>query len=61
MAGADDKMIRASMNYDNYKKYESNDSVTDYKNFKGRNHLFFEHPQWKEEADFILYWLQQIQ
>lgn len=61
VAGAEDKMIQASMNYNNYKKYESEDSITGYKKFKERNHLFFEHPQWKEEADFILYWLQQIQ
>jgi pimeloyl-ACP methyl ester carboxylesterase len=61
LAGSEDKLIRATINYNNYKKYESNESVTDYKNFKGRNHLFFEHPKWKEEADFILYWLLQLQ
>jgi pimeloyl-ACP methyl ester carboxylesterase len=61
LAGAEDKMIRPSMNYRNYKKYDSEDSITGYKNFKGRNHLFFEHPQWKEEADYILSWLQRIQ
>lgn len=49
------------MNYSNYKKYGSEDSITDYKLFKGRNHLFFKYPQWKAEADFILGWLQQIQ
>ncbi len=60
IAGSEDKMIKASMNYINYKKYESEDSITGYRKFKGRNHLLFEHPQWKEEADFILYWLLQI-
>jgi len=61
VAGSEDKMIHPSMNYSNFKRYESEDSITGYKKFTGRNHLFFEHPQWKEEADFILCWLQQLQ
>jgi pimeloyl-ACP methyl ester carboxylesterase len=60
LSGSEDKLIQASMNYSNYKKYESYDSVTGYKNFKGRNHLVFEHTEWKEEVEFILYWLQGL-
>jgi hypothetical protein len=61
IAGAEDNMIRPSMNYNNYKKYGWGDSFTGYKKFRGRNHLFFEHHQWKDEADFVVDWLQQIQ
>jgi pimeloyl-ACP methyl ester carboxylesterase len=61
IAGAEDKLIRPSMNHNNYKKYGLGDSFTGYKKSKGRNHLFFEHHQWKDEADFVVEWLQQIQ
>jgi pimeloyl-ACP methyl ester carboxylesterase len=59
-SGSHDQIIPASLNYDNYKKYKMSNSITDYKEFKGRNHLVFGQSAWKEEADFILYWLQGI-
>jgi len=60
ISGSQDKIIRSSLNYDNYSKYEIKSSITDYREFKGRNHLVFDHPAWKENADFILYWLEGI-
>jgi pimeloyl-ACP methyl ester carboxylesterase len=59
LSGSGDKMIPASLNYKNYNKYKSGTSITGYKNFQGRNHLFFDHPEWIEEADFMLHWLQR--
>ncbi len=60
ISGSRDKIIPASLNFDNYEKYKLSNSIMDYKDFKDRNHLVFGHPAWKEEADFILYWLQGI-
>jgi pimeloyl-ACP methyl ester carboxylesterase len=57
-SGGRDQIIPSLLNYNNYKKYKPSDSIIDYKNFKDHNHLVFDHPAWKEEADFILYWLQ---
>jgi pimeloyl-ACP methyl ester carboxylesterase len=59
-SGSNDKLIPASLNYSNYKKYASDISNTDYKEFKNHTHLVFDDPAWRKEADFILYWLQGI-
>jgi pimeloyl-ACP methyl ester carboxylesterase len=60
ISGSDDRIIPASLNYDNYKRYKMGNSVTGYRDFKSSNHLVFDQPAWKEEADFILYWLQDM-
>ncbi|MGC4100929.1 alpha/beta hydrolase [Ferruginibacter sp.] len=56
-SGSVDHSIPASLNYANYKKYKKNSSVTDYKEFKGRNHFVLGQPTWKEDADYILEWI----
>jgi pimeloyl-ACP methyl ester carboxylesterase len=57
-SGSTDHTIPASLNYSNYKKYKNSQSVTDYKEFKGRNHFVLGQPTWKEDADYILNWLE---
>ncbi len=59
-SGANDKLIPPSINYNNYKRYKKDISITHYKEFKGRNHFVLGQPTWIEDADFILYWLQGI-
>jgi alpha-beta hydrolase superfamily lysophospholipase len=59
-SGSDDHTIPASLNYANYKKYKTSNSVTDYAMFKGRNHFVLGQPTWKEDADFILDWLNKL-
>lgn len=59
ISGSMDHSIPSSLNYANYKKYKDSRSVTDYKEFKDRNHLVLAQPSWKETADFILNWLKQ--
>ena len=61
ISGTTDNFIPASLNYSNYKKYTNNDSVVDYKEFKGRNHFVLGQPTWKEEADYILQWIKKNQ
>jgi alpha-beta hydrolase superfamily lysophospholipase len=57
IASKADNIIPASLNYRNFKRYRNNQSVTDYKEFEGRNHYVLGLPTWKEEADYILDWL----
>jgi len=59
-SGTDDHTIPSSLNYSNYKKYKKSNSVTDYKEFKGRNHFVLGQPTWKEDADYILNWLGNL-
>jgi pimeloyl-ACP methyl ester carboxylesterase len=60
ISGSADRFIPASLNYSNYKKYTHAASVTDYQEFKGRNHFVLGQPGWQENADFILNWLAKI-
>lgn len=59
-SGSRDSMVPKSIVVDNYKSYRGSNSITDYKNFIGHNHLPFEQQPFEEEADFVLYWLHGI-
>lgn len=59
MSGSEDNIIPASLNYTNFKKYRTPGSVTDYREFPGRNHYVLGQPTWKENADYLLDWLEQ--
>lgn len=59
-SGTNDRLIPAELNYCNYKKYLASGSVTDYKVFRGHNHLVFEAPAFRREAESILHWLGEI-
>lgn len=58
-SGSTDTIIPAHLNNRNYKKYEQNGSVLEYKEFPGRNHFVVGLPTWKEDADYILEWLSK--
>lgn len=59
VAGNKDHIMPASLNYKNYKKYKNNGSITNYKEFEGKNHYVLGLPTWKEEADYILNWIEK--
>lgn len=60
-AGTEGTIIPAHLNRRNYKKYKKdNGSITDYKEFAGRNHFVLGQKTWKEDADYILEWLQRL-
>ena len=59
-SGSWDRMVPSAIVAANYKRYRGSNSITDYKDFKGLNHLPFERQAFEEEADFVLYWLQGI-
>lgn len=60
VSGSTDNFIPASLNYSNYKKYKDTNSVTDYKEFKGRNHFVLGQPTWKEDATYINEWIEKL-
>jgi pimeloyl-ACP methyl ester carboxylesterase len=57
-SGSIDNIIPPHLNHRNYEKYEKNDSILDYKEFPGRNHFVLGQPTWKEDADYIINWLE---
>lgn len=60
ISGTADHTIPASLNYDNYRKYKSSGSVTEYKKFAGRTHYVLGQEGWQQVADYCLEWLQTL-
>ncbi len=57
-SGSIDNILPPSLNIRNYKAYKKdNGSITEYKEFEGRNHYVLGQSTWKEDADYILDWL----
>ena len=59
IAGSADHLIPASLNRTNYARYKAADSVTDFKEFAGRNHFIVGQNNWEEVASYILSWLNE--
>lgn len=59
-SGDKDHILPASLNFRNFKRYkQDNGSITEYKEFKNRNHFVLGQESWKEDADYILTWLNK--
>jgi len=58
-SGSIDNIIPPHLNYRNYKRYKSNGSVLEYKEFPGRNHNLLGQPGWQGDADYILNWISK--
>jgi len=56
-AGSEDHIIPASLNRTNHAKYRHPASITDFKEFKGRDHFVIGETGWEEVADYVLDWL----
>jgi pimeloyl-ACP methyl ester carboxylesterase len=61
IAGGNDNIIPPDLNEKNYRKYKSNGSITDFKQFPGRNHFIIGQKGWEEVADYCLEWLAKQQ
>ncbi|MEH6682596.1 MAG: alpha/beta hydrolase [Sediminicola sp.] len=57
ISGSTDHIMPASLNYSNYKRYKNTDSITEYKEFEGKNHFVLGLPSWKDEAEFSRNWI----
>jgi pimeloyl-ACP methyl ester carboxylesterase len=60
IAGEKDHIVPASLNRKNFEAYKDCNSITHYKEFKGRSHYTCGEPGWQNVADFILNWLNKI-
>lgn len=58
-AGEKDHIIPASLNRSNYNKYQGT-SITDFKEFVGRDHFVIGEKGWEEVADYSLAWLEKV-
>jgi len=59
IAGGADHIIPASLTKTNYEKYKAGPSITDFKEFAGRNHFLLGQKGWEEVADYVLGWLNK--
>jgi pimeloyl-ACP methyl ester carboxylesterase len=59
-AGEKDHIVPASLNRSNLAKYQI-PSVTDFKEFAGRDHFLIGSRGWEEIADYCLEWLGKIE
>jgi pimeloyl-ACP methyl ester carboxylesterase len=57
-SGSIDTITPAHLNRRNYNRYLKDGSVVEYKEFEGRNHFVLGQPTWREDADYILQWLE---
>ena len=58
-AGGRDHIVPASLNRSNHKRYQGA-SLTDFKEFSGRDHFFVGETGWEELADYCLAWLERV-
>lgn len=59
--GTEGTIIPAHLTRRIYKRYKKdNYSIIEYKEFSGRNHFVLGQITWKEDADYILDWLQRV-
>jgi pimeloyl-ACP methyl ester carboxylesterase len=61
IAGEKDHIVPASLNKTNYNRYKGSPSVTDFKQFAGRDHFGMGERGWEELADYTLAWLEKIE
>lgn len=58
-AGELDRAIPASMNKDNFAKYQGSKAVTAFKEFPGRTHWVIKMQGWEEVAGYAIDWVEQ--
>ncbi len=58
-AGEKDHFVPTSLNRLNYKRYKG-PSVTEFKEFAGRDHFVIGGRGWEEVADYCLEWIEKI-
>ena len=59
IAGGSDHIIPAGLNKANAEKYRNSDSVTDFHEFEGRDHLTIVEAGWETVADFVANWIDE--
>jgi hypothetical protein len=61
IAGEKDNIMPASLNRRNYRSYKHSSSITEFKEFAGRDHYsVIGGKRWEEVADFALTWAKRV-
>jgi pimeloyl-ACP methyl ester carboxylesterase len=60
IAGVQDRVTPASLNFNNFARYRQRGSITDFRAFDGQDHFVIVEPGWQEVADFVAYWLEKL-
>jgi pimeloyl-ACP methyl ester carboxylesterase len=58
LAGDKDHCVPAALNLTTWKRYQKNNSGTEYHVMPGRNHFVLGQPTWQQDAEFIYNWLK---
>ncbi len=61
IAGSEDHIEPASVNFSNFKKYKDSKALTEFKEFSGRSHLIIAQDGWQEVAEFAIDWAEKAQ
>jgi len=59
-AGEKDNIVPASLNRTNYNRYKASSSLTEFKEFAGRDHFVIGEKGWEEVADYCLAWIEKV-
>jgi pimeloyl-ACP methyl ester carboxylesterase len=59
-AGEKDHIVPAMLNKSNFNKYKASSSVTEFKEFAGRDHFVIGEKGWEEVADYSLAWIEKV-
>ena len=59
-AGEKDHIVPAVLNKSNFNKYKASSSVTEFKEFAGRDHFVIGEKGWEEVADYSLAWIEKV-
>ncbi len=60
IAGENDNLIPASLNWDNFSAYKNTPALTEFHSFEGRTHFTLGQAGWQEVADTSLAWLEGL-
>jgi hypothetical protein len=61
IAGEKDALMPASLNRRNFRSYKHSSSITEFKEFAGRDHYtIIGGKRWEEVADFALSWAKRV-
>jgi pimeloyl-ACP methyl ester carboxylesterase len=59
IAGLEDHQVPASMNREDFNRWQHSASLTDYKEFPLRSHLILAQDGWEEVADYAITWAER--
>ena len=59
-AGEKDHIVPSSLNKTNHKRYKASASITDFKQFAGRDHFLIGERGWEVVADYCMQWLDKV-